>query len=290
MHTKKQTTLANLGLLLAAAIWGGGFLAGKYALDEYPPFTILAFRFLGAALCIGILFCKQLQHTTKSTVQKGCVLGALQFIGLSVQLAGLNATTAGKQAFLVASYVMFVPFLAYFILKKRLHTQDILSAVLTLIGIGCISLSNDFSIHIGDLLSILFALIFAFQIIFVGAFVRNENPIQLSFYQFLSAGLFATVVMLFVDGVPKTCNLTTLYSLLYLIVLNTVIAFTIQNVAQRYTSETTASILIALESFFGFLFSVLFLQEPITPKVILGCVFIFSAVILSKIQIKKDCF
>ena len=287
MNTKKQTILANFGLLLAAAIWGGGFLAGKYALDEYPPFTILSFRFLGASLCIGILFYKQLRHISKSSIQKGCILGILQFVGLSVQLAGLNATTAGKQAFLVASYVMFVPFLAYFILKKRLQTQDGIAAILTLFGIGCISLSGDFSINVGDMLSILFALIFAFQIIFVGAFVRNENPIQLSFFQFLSAGILATIVMLCVDGIPKSCNTTTLYSLLYLIVLNTVVAFTIQNVAQRYTSETTASILIALESFFGFLFSILFLQEPITPKVILGCILIFSAVIISKLNMKK---
>lgn len=287
MNTKKQTILANFGLLLAAAIWGGGFLAGKYALDEYPPFTILSFRFLGASLCIGILFYKQLRHISKSSIQKGCILGILQFVGLSVQLAGLNATTAGKQAFLVASYVMFVLFLAYFILKKRLQTQDVIAAILTLFGIGCISLGGDFSINFGDMLSILFALIFAFQIIFVGAFVRNENPIQLSFFQFLSAGILATIVMLCVDGIPKSCNTTTLYSLLYLIVLNTVVAFTIQNVAQRYTSETTASILIALESFFGFLFSILFLQEPITPKVILGCILIFSAVIISKLNMKK---
>lgn len=287
MNTKKQTILANFGLLLAAAIWGGGFLAGKYALDEYPPFTILSFRFLGASLCIGILFYKQLRHISKSSIQQGCILGILQFVGLSVQLAGLNATTAGKQAFLVASYVMFVPFLAYFILKKRLQTQDVIAAILTLFGIGCISLCGDFSINFGDMLSILFALIFAFQIIFVGAFVRNENPIQLSFFQFLSAGILATIVMLCVDGIPKSCNTTTLYSLLYLIVLNTVVAFTIQNVAQRYTSETTASILIALESFFGFLFSILFLQEPITPKVILGCILIFSAVIISKLNMKK---
>ncbi len=287
MNTKKQTILANLGLLLAAAIWGGGFLAGKYALDEYPPFTILSFRFLGASLCIAILFCKQLRHISKSTIQKGCILGILQLVGLSVQLAGLNATTAGKQAFLVASYVMFVPFLSYFILKKRLQTQDILAAVLTLLGIGCISLHGDFSIGMGDILSILFALLFAFQIIFVGVFVRNENPIQLSFFQFLSAGILATVVMLFIDGIPKSCNHTTLYSLLYLIVLNTVVAFTIQNIAQRYTSETAAAILISSESFFGFLFSVLFLQEPITPKVILGCILIFLAVILSKCNMKK---
>ena len=50
MSAKQQSILANLGLLLAAAIWGGGFLAGKFALAEYEPFSILAFRFLGSAI------------------------------------------------------------------------------------------------------------------------------------------------------------------------------------------------------------------------------------------------
>lgn len=284
MSAKQKSILANLGLLLAAAIWGGGFLAGKFALAEYPPFTILAFRFLGSALCLGLIFCRSLRHTTKNVAKKGLLLGILQFVGLSVQLAGLDRTTPGKQSFLIASYVMFVPFLSCVLLKKRLNGKDILAALLTLLGIGCISLNESLSIGLGESLSIGFAFLFALQIVLVGIFARNEDPIRLSFFQFLSAGILATVTTLFTDGIPGSCSLLTLGSLLYLIIPNTVLAFTIQNVAQRYTSEAAAAVLLSLESLFGFLFSVWFLAEPVTPKVGLGCLLIFAAVLLSKID------
>ncbi len=287
MSQKQQSLLANCGLLLAAAIWGGGFLAGKYALEEYAPFAILAFRFLGAAVLVGILFFRTLRHSNPSVMQKGVLLGVLQFIGLSVQLVGLHHTTAGKQAFLLASYVMFVPFLARFFLKKRIQPKDIFAALLILIGVGCISLNEALTIGLGDALSIGYAFLFALQIIVVGAFSRKENPIQLSFFQFLSAGILASIFTYITDGVPTSCSPLTLYSLLYLTVLNTVVAFTIQNVAQRYTSETAASILISMESLFGFLFSALFLQETVTPKIILGCALIFGAALLSKLDVAR---
>ena len=278
MSAKQQSILANLGLLLAAAIWGGGFLAGKFALAEYEPFTILAFRFLGSALCLGLIFCRSLRHTTKNVAKKGMLLGILQFVGLSVQLAGLDRTTPGKQSFLIASYVMFVPFLSCFLLRK------LLAAILTLAGIGCISLNESLTIGLGEGLSVGFAFLFALQIVLVSIFARNEDPIRLSFFQFLSAGLLAAVTALLTDGIPQSCSLLTLGSLLYLIVPNTVLAFTIQNVAQRYTSETATAILLSLESLFGFLFSVWFLEEPVTAKVVLGCILIFAAVLLSKID------
>ena len=282
MSAKQQSILANLGLLLAAAIWGGGFLAGKFALAEYEPFTILAFRFLGSALCLGLIFCRSLRHTTKNVAKKGMLLGILQFVGLSVQLAGLDHTTPGKQSFLIASYVMFVPFLSCFLLRKRINGRELLAAILTLAGIGCISLNESLTIGLGEGLSVGFAFLFALQIVLVSIFARNEDPIRLSFFQFLSAGLLAAVTALLTDGIPQSCSLLTLGSLLY-----TVLAFTIQNVAQRYTSETATAILLSLESLFGFLFSVWFLEEPVTAKVVLGCILIFAAVLLSKIDAAK---
>lgn len=207
MSAKQQSILANLGLLLAAAIWGGGFLAGKFALAEYEPFTILAFRFLGSALCLGLIFCRSLRHTTKNVAKKGMLLGILQFVGLSVQLAGLDRTTPGKQSFLIASYVMFVPFLSCFLLRKRINGRELLAAILTLAGIGCISLNESLSIGLGEGLSVGFAFLFALQIVLVGIFARNEDPIRLSFFQFLSAGLLAAVTALLTDGIPQSCSL-----------------------------------------------------------------------------------
>lgn len=284
MEKKEKIILANIGLLVTAAIWGGGFIAGKVALAEYSPFFILTIRFWGAAVLCGILFFPTLRSSNLPAVKYGMLLGAVQFAGLSLQLIGLDHTTAGKQSFLIATYVIFVPFLAWLILKKRPQKTDIAAAVLTIIGVGFMSLNESFSLSFGDSLSIGFALVFGLQIVLTGVFARNIHPLQLSFFQFLSSGTLAAIVTFFCGELPKGCSMPTLQSLLYLVIANTVIAFSIQNAAQKYASETTAAILLSLESVFGFFFSICFLHEKITARVVIGCVLIFCAVLLSKIN------
>lgn len=284
MENKHYTLLANLGLFLTAAIWGGGFIAGKVALAEYSPFTILFFRFFGAAVLSGILFFPVLRKSSGDTAKKGLLLGIVQFTGLSLQLAGLRLTTAGKQAFLIATYVVFVPLLAFLLLRKPLKKVDLVAALLTVAGVGFMSLSSGFSIAPGDSLSIGFALVFAFQIVLTGVFAQKNDPLQLSFFQFLSSALLSGAAMVLTKQLPSGCAPTTLYSLIYLVAANTVLAFTIQNLSQKYASETTAAILLSLESVFGFFFSVWLLKEPVTPRVLLGCGLIFCAVLLSKVQ------
>ena len=50
----------------------------------------------------------------------------------------------------------------------------------------------------------------------------------------------------------------------------------------HYTPSATAAMLLTLESVFGALISVLFYGEVLTPKVFLGFVLIFVAVIVSE--------
>ena len=62
----------------------------------------------------------------------------------------------------------------------------------------------------------------------------------------------------------------------------TVIAFLVQNVAQKYTSSTHAAILLSLESLFGALSGVLFTGEVFTDRMIVGCMLIFLAVLVTE--------
>lgn len=56
MDEKKKMLLADFALLLAATFWGMGFVAGDMAAKAFPTFWIMAVRFLGAAVWMGLLF------------------------------------------------------------------------------------------------------------------------------------------------------------------------------------------------------------------------------------------
>ena len=64
------------------------------------------------------------------------------------------------------------------------------------------------------------------------------------------------------------------------IILGCLYGFLLQNVGQKYTAPSTASLLLSFESVFGVLFSVIFLQEQLTMRMLLGCLLMFFAVVL----------
>ena len=70
--------------------------------------------------------------------------------------------------------------------------------------------------------------------------------------------------------------------MLYLGLGSTMIAFLLQNVCQKYTTPTSASLFLSLESVFGVLCSVLFLKEYLTLRMMAGCVLIFAAITMAE--------
>lgn len=280
--TDKKSAPACLALLMVSIIWGGGFVAGKMALTGLTPFAILAWRFGLAAILCGILFRGKILRTPGDTIRKGCIIGAVQMTALSIQLIGLQYTTSAKQSFLCTAYVAMVPFISWFILHKKPGTKAFLAGFFSLAGIGLISLNGPLSIGLGDSLSLGFALLFGIQIVLVGKYVGAEtDSFQLSFFQFVSAGVLALLISL-IRGDSLHCTGTeALAGVAYLVILNTVVAFLVQNMAQKYTSDTVASLILSLESVFGFLFSVLYYHDQPGIRLLTGSMLCFGAILLN---------
>lgn len=284
---KKSTVAANAALFIVAIIWGGGFVAGKMALTGFEPFVILAYRFLVSALICGAIFYKKIKYTTKKTALRGLLIGSLQLLALSAQLVGLKYTTSAKQSFLCTAYVALVPFISWVIIKKRPSLKAFIAGFMALVGIGMISLSQSLTISFGDALSLGFALLFGIQIVLVGSFIGECDSIQFTFFQMLSAGVISAILGKINGQTFITYETEAMIGVGYLIVFNTLIAFIAQNIAQKYTSDTTASLLLSFESVFGFVFSILYYKNAITARLLMGCALCFSAVIISNIKLKK---
>ena len=272
---------ADAILLLVAVIWGGGFIAGKVALETASPLWILFIRFALAALCMGGLFFRQIKEAARENCRIGCMLGAIQFAALFIQLFALQYTTTAKQSFLAATYVLFTPFIAYFLTHKKILPQNYIASVLALAGIAFLSLRGSQSIQIGDFITLGFAILFSVQIVLIGKFSQRCEIIPLTFYQMLSAAVLAGIAA-FCTGLPaEFFSMRSCLGILYLGVINTAVAFGLQNFAQKFTAESHAALLLSLESVFGLLFSIWFYHENITLWMGIGCVLIFAALLIS---------
>lgn len=272
---------ADAILLSVAIIWGWGFIAGKIALETASPQWILFFRFSIAAICILALFFKQIKNADKACVRWGILIGLLQFAALFVQLFALQYTTTAKQSFLAATYVLFTPFAARILYRKKILPKNYIASLLALAGIAFLSLRGSAEIQIGDFITLGFALLFSAQIVIVGNLPEKCKTIPITFYQTLASAVFAGIAA-FCTGIPN--GLFSIHSwtgIVYLGVINTAVALGLQNFAQKYTSESHAALLLSLESVFGLLFSILYYGDILTLRMAIGCALIFAALLVS---------
>lgn len=284
MENKKKMLLADLALLLAAACWGGGFVAGDIAAENFSPFFIMAVRFTGAALFMGLLFRRHVKSSTKEDWRAGLILGSLLFVAQPVQIIALKYTTPSKQAFLITTYVIIVPFVSWLVLRKRPGIKALVAGLLALAGIGLISLSGSLGIELGDGLTLLFSLLYSFLIVVTGILAKRVNPLAMSFFQYLTTGVLSIGTTLLFEERATVFPAAGIGALVYLMTINTVVAYTLQNVAQRYTSDTHSAVLISTESVIGYFCGVVLYGDPFTPKVLMGGLIVFSAVLLSVVE------
>lgn len=275
--------LAIAGLIAVTVIWGGGFVASDMALKSLRPFQIMAIRFLLATILMGGASIRELKGIDFKELRAGILMGCALFVGFAFQIVGLQYTTPSKNAFLTALNVVMVPFIAFLILKKKISMKSIAGAVMAIFGVGLLSLEKNLSLGLGDALTLVCAVGFAFQIFFTSEFVKKYRAVVLNFVQMLTAVLLS-VVSLFLFGETEF-HVTSQgwLSVLYLGVISTALCYLLQTASQRYVDETKAAIILSMESVFGTIFSILILHEQVTLRMICGCVIILAAVIVSNL-------
>ncbi|GLC90367.1 DMT family transporter [Lysinibacillus piscis] len=285
--------IGELGLTIVAIIWGSGFVASAVSLEHYTPYQILAIRFLIGVILLSIIFFKRIKQIKKSTIIKGAVIGIFLYLAFALQTVGLVYTTPSKNAFLTAVNVVIVPFIALLIFKRKIDKFELFGAILAITGIGVLSLKLSGGVNFGDFLTLLCAVGFAFHIFCTAQFVKDEDPVLLTVVQMMTASILGLIVILFKGEMNFTVNFEGGSAVLYLGVFSTTIAFLLQTVAQKFTTETNAAIILSTEAFWGMIFSVIILSEVLTVKMIIGAVLILVAIIVSETKLKflkkKNC-
>lgn len=278
--SKKQ---ANLVCLIVAAIWGGGFIATDAALQTFDPFTVLMIRFMGASLVsIVVCFCSHVK-VSKQALFRGSISGMLMYLAFAFQTFGLAMTNTGQNAFLTAVNVVLVPYIVWFLWKKKPSKRQLGASVICLVGIACLSLSKGyFQFSFGDCLSLICALFFACHIISLEYATENSNSITINAVQMSVAALLSIPFALSLETIPQNISMHAYMSCGYMILVATFLAFQLQTLAQKYTDASSASVLLCTESLFANVFGFVLLHEAKSPIMILGGLLIFFSVILTE--------
>ena len=287
MDARKKRLLANLLLLVAGVIWGGGFVVTKNALDTMPVNFLLAVRFSIGALGLSYTFFlkKNRAGFNARLLLGGATLGFLQYAAFAVQTYGLSITTAGKNALITASYIVLVPFVVWAIKKKKPSLKVVIAAFACLLGIGLITFDGG-AANLGDALTLLSGILYALHIALVDLYLERHEVMLLTCVQFFFAALFSWAATLVFEPQPVVVSISSFAALLYLGVLATLVALTLQNVGIRYGSPEYASLFMSTESPIGAILGAVFLHEAMSGRMVMGLVLVVAALTLSQLDLK----
>lgn len=287
---KGDKGLISAGLmLLVAMLWGSSFTITKNTLDQMSPYLIMVFRFGIAALVMLPFVYKRLRKAAGRTWRVGLLVGLFAWVGHLLQLLGLQYIIAGESAFLSAVYVVLVPFIVWGLCGNKPVWSHILACALCFLGVGILSIDSNLTIGTGEVLTLLGGVGFALQIACVSLYASNCDMIVVTWITAAVSAVYSCPVLLLVHRQPVFLSAEGMLSLVYLAVVCTALAFSMQYVGMKYVPPTLATILLSTESVFGGLTGILFLKEIISNRMLIGCTLILASLLLCSVsgQLKK---
>lgn len=268
-------------LLVAAMIGGGGFISARYLLDwGYNPYQIMLGRFIIATLCLSLVYYKNYPNITKKEWRMGGILGVLLAATFLLLTMGLQYTTPSVNAFLCNTQGVIVPFICWLAFHQKPMTSCFFAAFLTLVGVALLSVTKDFSISIGAILSLGASVAFSLQMAFMGKAVEACDCVNIALVEHITVAVISCFIVAFTGiHMPPFSGLA-VRSFLFLGVFCTAVYFVLQSIGQKYTSANKTAIIITSESIFAAILSVLIYGERMGWRGILGCGIIFIAMVL----------
>ncbi len=290
---KSQSALVFMTLL-----WGATFVIVKESLNDISSMLFVAARFLiAAAILFIVLFIKKKKFIVDA-LKPGIFLGVFLYLSFISQTIGLKFTTATNSGFITGSAVVIVPFLQFFIQKKRPARSAVWGTVIVFIGILFLSSGGNSvagfieqfgkNFNIGDALTLGCAFFYAFHIIYIDKLSPLYDTWILLFTQLVTVGVLAFLTALLFAGIslePLRINISNylMFGLFYTSIFTTLVTIGLQTKFQKNVSPTQAGIIYSLEPIFAAVFAFFLLGEKISMFGWVGCSLIFLGLILSMI-------
>lgn len=283
---EKLKMASSVTLAIVALVWGTTFAVLKDTLSIVQPFSLMMFRFGFSALLLFVIYIGKIKKAKMKDIKNGSIIGIFMFLAFYFMIISIKNTTASKVSFIIGAYVLIVPFLAWIINKKRPDKYAVIGAFLATVGLGFLTIEKGVDFNIWDMVAGCCSFFFAAHMIAIEKYGRDSDPILITVIQFIvTAGIFIILVGYF-EGYDFSILPKIKWTLGYLVVISTVISFAIQTIAQRYISSTSTALILTLQSVFGAIFAVWYLNERMTFQMGIGCMLVFVAIVTQETKWK----
>lgn len=298
MNTQTRNSLL---LLLCSFIWGTAFVA-QSAGAGMGAYSFLAGRsWLAVVVLLPTVSAFDAIHRKQGaaygwpkgeqgkTLRKASLIcGTLLFAASAAQQIGitLNPNSTAKSAFLTAMYVVLVPVFGL-ALGRRNSPQLWVSMVISVAGLYLLCMKNGFGgIEASDLVLLLCAVLFSFQILSIDHFAPQVDGVRLSLLQFFVVAVESSIAALLLETPSIAQFGENLLPIAYCGIFSSGVAYTLQIIGQKDLHPAIASLIMCMESVFSALGGWLILHQNLSARESVGCALIFVAVVLAQLPVE----
>ena len=257
---------------------GTSFLFSKILMESMSPMSILAIRFILAFLVLAVIFFKKLKECSKESLKGGLILGVLYTVCMIFEMYGLRQIDSGVSALIENMAIVMVPVYAAVLTKSLPQKKTMLCAVLAVIGVGFLSLtqSSNPGGGIGIALMICAALTYAACIMATERVTQNADPVTVGMLQLGVMGVLCLIASLLTGK--------QWLMLLFLVLLCSCFGFTFQPVGQKYLPAETAAVFTVVNPLTASVMGVVLAGEGMTVLKLIGYVLILTALVIYNVS------
>lgn len=250
-YMDRERLTVILAFLAIYLIWGSTYLFNKILVTDIPPFQLSGIRFIIAGLIILVIAIArrsslqitklQLKNTLLAgflflTIGNGCVVWALKYIN------------SGFAALLISTQPLILLIMLRVLQNQKIVLKSVIGTVLGICGIALLTYAQGLQADIswkGIGLVMISLLCWGYGSIFVGSASLPKNQFVNSAYQMILGGIMMMMISLLIqEPMADVQNLDAqaVWSLAYLIVFGSIIAFTSFNyLLQKVSPEKVAT-------------------------------------------------
>ena len=284
---KKSNTIGILCAILSAVCYGTNPFGALPLYEEgVNTATVLSHRFgLAVILLAVIMLIKRIDFkVTRREFKVLFSLGVLFAASSITYYQSFHFMDAGIASTILFVYPVMVAVIMALFFKEKVTSMTVMAIVLSLVGIGLLYKGGagvSLSV-IGIVLCILSSLAYAIYIIVV-----NQSSIQMSSFKVtFYAMLVCEITLILYSFTSPELYLHMLPSprawsfAVWLSVVPTILSLVFMTVAVHHVGATPTAILGALEPLTAVTIGVIIFGETLTPRLVVGIIFILFAVML----------
>lgn len=278
---------ADLLLLLITAFWGCSYYLSDLALQEVPPLFLCAIRFLLAFAVLGLLLLPKLRRPGRKTLLYALPAGFALTLTYISATEGLLYTSLSNAGFICALPGITTPILSFLVYRKKPDSKTLLSIVVCVIGLGLLTLGEQFRPASGDIICLGCAIGYAINLLVVEHAVRQPevDALQLGVYQQLVVGISMLLLSLCFESPRLPQTAVGWGSTLFLSIFCTGVAFAVTAVQQKHTSAVHVGLIFTLEPLFSAVVAFCFAGERLTTQGYFGALLMLLALIAMELDL-----